>query len=129
MDTILAVGQDEGLLSSRAAVLRKCNADVVAAKASEALKFLKAQRFDLVVLCHTLSSEDMNEVALLAHQQASDIQVLEILKTTELSCGQSSDADDVALPKPETLVAKVTEMLGAQVRTLKVSELLLSRLG
>lgn len=118
MCTILAVGQDEGLLSTRSAILRKCNAAVVAARAPEAIQILKAQQFDLVVLCHTVTSVDMNELASLAHHQANDIQVLEILKASELNWGpHCSGADDVVLSKPETLVAKVTKMLSAQVLT------------
>jgi CheY-like chemotaxis protein len=117
MCTILAVGQDEELLSTRSAVLRRCDARVVAAHVSEALKLLKAERFDLVVLCHTVSSKEMNELVGLAHRQASDIQVLEILKATEIDGGRvPSDADDVAASRPETLIAKVREMLRAPVR-------------
>jgi CheY-like chemotaxis protein len=118
MCTILAVGQDEGLLSTRSAILRKCNAGVVAARASEAIQILKAQRFDLVVLCHTVTSVDMNELASLAHHKANDMRVLEILKATELNWGsRCPGADDMVLSKPETLVAKVREMLSAQVLT------------
>lgn len=118
MRTILAVGQDEGLLSTRSAILRKCNADVVAARASEAIQILKAQRFDLLVLCHTVTSVDMNELASFAHHRANDVRVLEILNATELNwCPRCSGADDMVQSKPETLVAKVTEMLSAQVLT------------
>jgi len=116
MCTILAVGHDEGLLNTRSAVLRRCNAGVIAARPSEAIEILKAGRFDLIVLCHTLSTEDMNKLVLLAHQQASDIPVLEILKTTDQSWRHSpSGADDMSPSKPENLVAKVTEMLSAPV--------------
>ena len=116
MRTILAVGQDEGLLFTRSAILRKCSADVIAARPSEAIEILKAQPFDLVVLCHTVTSVDMNELASLAHHKANDIQVLEILKATELDCGhRCSGSDDMVQSRPEILVAKVTEMLCAQV--------------
>jgi CheY-like chemotaxis protein len=117
MCTILAVGQDAELLVTRAAVLRKCNAEVVAARPSEASKMLQAQRFNLLVLCHTVSSDDRDELIQLAHQQASEIQVLEILSTTEHSSDRSpSGADGTSSPNPATLVAKVIEMLNAQAR-------------
>lgn len=117
MCMILAVGQDEELLYTRSAVLRKCNAEVITARASEAIEILKTNCFDILVLCHTLATEDMNKLVLLAHQQASDIQVLEILKAAEPSWGRkSSCADDVAPSNPESLVAKVVEMLSAPVR-------------
>lgn len=118
MGTILAVGQDQGLLATRAAILRRCHASVLEARASEAIKILKAQRFDLVVLCHTLSAEEMTELVGLAHLQASDSQVLEILKATEAAWGHlPSGADDMALSQPETLIAKVIEMLSVPART------------
>lgn len=116
MRTILAVGQDEGLLFTRSAILRKCNTDVIAARPSEAIQILRTQPFDLVVLCQTVTSVDMNELASLADHKANDKQVLEILKATELDWGhRCSGADDMVQSKPETLVAKVTEMLCAQV--------------
>jgi DNA-binding response OmpR family regulator len=117
MATILAVGQDEGLLSSRSAVLRKCNVEVITARPSEAREILVAQKFDLLVLCHTLSSDDMNDLVQLARQQTSDIQVLEVLRKTEFSWDRGpSGADGITASAPVTLVAKVTEMLSAHVR-------------
>jgi hypothetical protein len=117
MATILAVGQDEGLLSSRSAVLRKCNVEVITARPSEAREILVAQKFDLLVLCHTLSSDDMNDLVQLARQQRSDIQVLEVLRKTEFSWDRGpSGADGITASAPVTLVAKVTEMLSAHVR-------------
>jgi DNA-binding response OmpR family regulator len=111
MCTILAIGHDEELLNTRSAVLRRCNAGVIAARPSEATEILKAGRFDLVVLCHTLSTEDMKKLVSLAHQQASYIQVLEILQAAEPSWHHStSGADDTAPSNPAGLVAKVTEM-------------------
>jgi CheY-like chemotaxis protein len=115
MCTILAIGQDEELLYTRSAVLRKCNAGVITARPSEATEILKAGRFDLVVLCHTLSTEDMNKLVSLAHQ-ASDMQVLEILKASAPSWERArSGADDTAPSNPASLVAKVIEMMCAPV--------------
>src|ERR1700679_793506 len=45
---ILAVGQDEALLVSRAAVLCKTNAEVMRAGPTDALGLLQQKRFDLV---------------------------------------------------------------------------------
>jgi CheY-like chemotaxis protein len=111
MCTILAIGQDEELLYTRSAVLRKCNAGVITARPSEAIEILKAGCFDLVVLCHTLSTEDRKRLVLLAHQQASSIQVLEVLRATEPSWEHAfSGADEMAPSNPERLIAKVIEM-------------------
>ncbi|HEY1993684.1 MAG TPA: hypothetical protein VGG81_04710 [Edaphobacter sp.] len=124
MGTILAVGQDQGLLATRAAILRRCNAGVVEARPSEAMKILRAQRFDLVVLCHTLSAEEMTELVGLAHLQANHSQVLEVLKATEAAWDHlPSGADDMALSQPETLIAKVTEMLSVPAHRVKPKRL------
>jgi DNA-binding response OmpR family regulator len=130
MCMILAIGHDEELLNTRSAVLRRCNAGVIAARPSEAIEILKAGRFDLVVLCHTLSTADMKKLVSLAHQQASDIQVLEILSASaprwERAC---SGADDTALSNPASLVAKVIEMCAPVRISLKAEVKSLSRLG
>lgn len=62
MCTILAIGQDKGLLHSRAELLRKCNcnAKVVTARPPEASEILKAHQFDLVVLCHNGEHDGTN---------------------------------------------------------------------
>jgi DNA-binding response OmpR family regulator len=78
MRTILAISKDDSLLVTRAAVLRRTNAEVIAAKANEAKKLLKERRFDLVVLCHTLSPEETLEIASLAHQQTIAVPVLKV---------------------------------------------------
>jgi hypothetical protein len=41
---------------------------------------LKAQRFDLVVLCHTLNIEHLINIAVLAHNQHADVKVLQVLR-------------------------------------------------
>jgi CheY-like chemotaxis protein len=120
MCTILAIGQDEELLYTRSAVLRKCNAGVITARPSEAMEILKAGCFDLVVLCHTLSTEDMKKLVLLAHQQASDVQVLEVLRASEPNWERAhSGADDMSPSNPASLVAKVIEMADGQSKRME----------
>jgi CheY-like chemotaxis protein len=111
MRTILAVSQDEGLLITRSAVLRKANAEVVAARADEALKLLKERQFDLVVLCHTLTPEETDQLTLLAHR-LKNVDVLEVLKVTEPNLGRRRECS--AVSQPQALVAKVIEMLSLQ---------------
>ena len=114
MPTILAVSQDAGLLITRTAVLRRCHAEVMAAKAEEAI-LLKTRQFDLVVLCHTLSPEDMDELVSLAHWLTNDSYSLEVLKINDLNWGRSKHADDIAPSQPEALVQKVLEMPAPRV--------------
>lgn len=112
MVSILSVGRDCGLLSSRAAVLRRSNADVVTASYRNAIQILKGQKFDLVVLCHTLSMEEMIEVAQAAHELQKGAPVLQVVSDMR-PYGQTGSvvADGVAHSDPASLVDKVVEML------------------
>jgi DNA-binding response OmpR family regulator len=112
MRTILSISQDEGLLLSRAAVLRKTDAEVTAAKAKEAKKILKTQRFDLVVLCHSLSPEDTLEIASLARHQTIAVPVLRVVSKTNFVSEWTFVAPDAAAScDPRVLVEKVAELL------------------
>ncbi len=112
MTTILAVGQDAGLLSSRAAVLRRSRAEVITTNFRDAVKTLTDQRFDLVILCHTLSSEEMIEVGRTAHRLQSGVRVLRLVSDT-LPSQQDSvvDIDDVSRSNPAILVDRVVRLL------------------
>jgi hypothetical protein len=112
MTTILSIGQDCGLLFSRAAVLRQAKADVITADFRDAMETLANQRFDLVVLCHTLSAEEMIELGRAAHELQKGVRVLQVVSETEPYLGDVDvNADDVSPANPATLVDKVVEML------------------
>jgi hypothetical protein len=114
MPTILSVSQDETLLATRTEVLSRCHADVVPAKAKEAKALLKDQRFDVVVLCQSLSQEDIDELVSIANQMTSNGRVLEILKIEDLPWGYSSTGGNATVPsQARALVEKVTEILKA----------------
>jgi DNA-binding response OmpR family regulator len=112
MRTILTISQDEMLLSTRAAVLRKTNAEVVAATASEAKKILRSRRFDLVVLCHSLSTEETLEIAALAHRQTLAVRVLTVVPNADpVSEWSILASDSTASCDPRMLVEKVAGLL------------------
>jgi hypothetical protein len=68
MRTKLAIGQQDDLLNTRAAVLRYSKADVISANADEAIRLLSENRFDLLVLCHTIVlAQVQNIVTVHAH--------------------------------------------------------------
>ena len=97
---------------SRSAVLRKADAEVIAARANEAKKILKTRRFDLVVLCHSPSPEETLEIASLAHEQTVAIPILKIVANSEpvsewtfVAPGAAASSD------PRILVEKVAELL------------------
>lgn len=45
----------------------------------EAIQTLKGHRFDLVLLCHTLSAKQMNEVGNAAHELQDGVCVLQVV--------------------------------------------------
>jgi DNA-binding response OmpR family regulator len=112
MRTILSISQDEELLLSRSEVLRLTDAKVIAARAAEAKKILKERRFDLVVLCHSLSSEDTLEIVGLARHKTVAVPVLKIVSQADPVSEWTDLASDPTAPyKPEVLVEQVQELL------------------
>ena len=112
MRTILSISQDDGLLLARTAVLRRTDAEVIAARADEAKKILKKRRFDLVVLCHSLSPEDTLEIASLARHQTIAVPVLRVVSKTDSVSEWAFVAPDAAAScDPRVLVEKVAELL------------------
>ena len=112
MRTILSICQDEKLHLTRTAVLRRSNAEVIAAKAHEAKKILKTRRFDLVVLCHSLSPAQTLEIASLAHDQTVAIPILRVVANNEPVSEWTFVAPDAAASSdPRILVEKVAELL------------------
>jgi hypothetical protein len=110
MRTILSISQDEGLLLTRTAVLRRTDAEVIAAGAIEAKKILKTRRFDLVVLCHSLSPQDTLEIASLA--QTIAVPVLRVVSRNDVVSEWVLIAPDAAAScDPTVLVEKVAELL------------------
>ena len=112
MRTILTISQDKLLLATRAAVLRRTNAAVVAATATEAKKILQSRKFDLVVLCHSLSPEEMLEIAFLAHQQTIAVPVLNVIANVDpVSKWKFIAPASVVSCDPRMLVEKVAGIL------------------
>jgi DNA-binding response OmpR family regulator len=112
MRTILSISQDDRLLLTRTAVLRKTDAEVIAASAGEAKKILKTQRFDLMVLCHSLTSEDTLEIVGLARKKTAAMPILKILANTDFDSEWALVASGTTVSyDPDLLVAKVTELL------------------
>ena len=109
MRSILSISQDERLLLTRNAVLRRTDAEVIAARANEAKKILKTRRFDLVVLCHSLSPEETMEIASFAHEQTVAIPILRVAANSEPVSEWTFVA--AASSDPRILVEKVAELL------------------
>jgi hypothetical protein len=62
MFRILSVGNDPCLLATRAAVLRYTGAEVDSADARSACRVVILRRYDLLILCHSVSMEDASDL-------------------------------------------------------------------
>jgi DNA-binding response OmpR family regulator len=115
MRTILAISQDERLLTTRAAVLRKSNAEVIEARADEAKKILKARQFDLVVLCHSLTVEETLEIASLAHRQTIAIPILRLVSNAEFASEWTFITPDAVASGDPRVLERVAELLNVSL--------------
>ena len=68
MHSILQIGNDPTLRTTRASVLRLTSASVVAASGDEAADILRAEHFDLVIFCHTVSPPQREKISLEARK-------------------------------------------------------------
>lgn len=79
MPKILLAGSDFRLLGTRAAVLGRTGASVVCCSAAEAFGIISTEKFDLVVLCHTLSDEDADRISCEIHGRWPETRILQVL--------------------------------------------------
>ena len=106
MRSILQIGNDSGLLVTRADVLRLTGATVETASGSEAIKRVGCERFDLIVFCHTVPEPQIDEISSAAREFFSNVSILKVL-----SSSFNDTALDETVPDPTRLVAKVAEAL------------------
>jgi len=80
---VLIVSRDEMLLRTRELIIGAYFHATGVGRPSEAAAQLKAMRFDLVVLCHSLRNEEGEVLANLAHRQQPPAKVLALGPRTE----------------------------------------------
>jgi DNA-binding response OmpR family regulator len=112
MQTILLVGLDPSLLSSRAAVLNRTGCRTVAADVQDAVALLEQQGAEVVVLCHTLPGLTALGLTRLVHERWPSTRVLQVLPHGEENLsGYATSADAVSYSRPEYLMKITTELL------------------
>jgi len=104
MLTILLVGLDDSLLKTRGLVLRQLATNVIKAAPDKALGLLEAQRFDLVVLCHTITVQQSKAIISVAHAAIPKIPVVQVLGTPFAETYDGVDADATVDRGPHQLV-------------------------
>ena len=113
MPSILCVGGDIQLLETRAVVLRQTGAEVRCAPSSKALAALESQPFDLVVLCHSVKSDEARQIYETAHRRLPSAQVLRLTRVDALA-PETVCADKVVSTNPASVVQCATELLHRQ---------------
>ena|SRR5450756_239952 len=112
MYSILTVGQDPILLSTRAAVLRTIKADVIAAPSAGAMDLIQHNHFDAVVLCHTLSKAESSEIAEAARDRHEGVCVVQVVIGDASTCAYDEmPVHAVAEANPGDLISKVSDLI------------------
>lgn len=109
---VLVVSRDEMLLRTRKMILGAFFDVQTAGTSSEAKALLKAKRFDLIVLCHSLTNDECEQLAALARSQSPRPQVLAMCASSRSSARQWADKQLGVDAGPYGLVKKCAEMLG-----------------
>jgi hypothetical protein len=110
MLAILLIGEDLRLLATRAAVLRRVDADVDLGPPEEFSTRMAARRYDLLVLCHTLREKDAETITLLAQQRWPEVQILQIVRERWMEKPLRRGIAALSTPEPRRLVERTREL-------------------
>lgn len=109
-NSILAVGHDPLIASTRSSVLRGAGYAVESATSAEqAIDRFRSQDFDLVILCHTIPLEERRCLARLIRASRSFVPVLYVQPLVEPSTDGLADA--IIGSHPNELLSGVEEAL------------------
>lgn len=109
--SILLYGQAPELLETRRMVLVHSGFSVVSALSPHAvLSFLNAQTFDLLVLCHTVTSADCEEVLQAVHSLRPETRTLLLGSPASPCKGSAHDVHLNSFAAPEVLLREVRGM-------------------
>lgn len=112
MHTMLMVGEDEPLQRTRAAVLAKACGLVTICGPDEVRGLMEKDPVDLVVLCHTVSSQKATSLSEEIHRRWCDTRVLLIVSALAYKTAADEQGfDAVVSSDPTLLVMRATEIL------------------
>ena len=112
MPKILLAGHDLRLLETRAAVLKKTDAEVLYCTGSHVLAVLVSEKPDLVVLCHSLGRGEAEALADKIRVCCPKTRVLLVVaQWAEEKQFRNGKFDAMILPEPVRLIKQVTELL------------------
>ena len=109
---VLVVSRDEMLLRSRAMILGAFFAVRGAGRFNEARALLTSETFDLIILCHSLTPDEGERLATMAHQRSPRCQVLAMSASSRGILRPWADRQLGVDAGPYGLLKKCAEMLG-----------------
>jgi|ERR1700722_8465518 DNA-binding response OmpR family regulator len=109
---VLVVSRDEMLLRTREMILGAFFIVRVAGRFSEAIALIQSGRFDLIVVCHSLTSDECEALADLAHGQTQRPLILAMSASSRADTKPWADKQLGVDAGPYALVKKCAEMLG-----------------
>ena len=109
---VLVVSRDEMLLRTRTMILGAFFVVQGAGRFLEATAALKGGKFDLIVLCHSLSGDECEALAMLAQQNTPRPLILSMSASSRAEVRPWADKQLGVDAGPYALVKKCAEMLG-----------------
>ena len=113
---VLLVGKDETLLQTRKLILGTYFQVDIAGRVSHAAQVMAERRFDLIVLCSSLSDDECGRVAELARTQDPRPKTLTLSATGRQGCGHGAGDEHVGEIGPLALARKAATMLGLDLK-------------
>ena len=114
---VLIVSRDEMLLRTREMILGAFFHVEGAGRFSEAMTLLNHQKFDLIVVCHSLTSSESEQLAAFAHGQHPHPQILAMSASSRANVKPWADKQLGVDAGPYGLVKKCAEMLGLVLKS------------
>jgi DNA-binding response OmpR family regulator len=114
---VLVVSRDEMLLRTRQMILGTFFAVRGAGRFSEAKALLNNHSFDLIVLCHSLTSEECEKLSILAHERTPRPLVLAMSASSRSAVRPWADKQLGVDEGPYGLLKKCAEMLGYALKS------------
>lgn len=109
---VLVVSRDETLLRTREMILGAFFRVEGAGRFQEAVALMKSSNFDLIVLCHSLTYDECERLAMLAQEQTTRALILAMTASSRASIKPWADKQIGVDAGPYGMVKKCAEMLG-----------------
>jgi hypothetical protein len=112
MSRILLVGSDLPWLQNHRAALAKVGADMILSDPMELETHVGGERFDLVVLCHTLTDTARRAATATAHRRWPHVRVLQICADHAEMKSLDCPVDDRTAVASDEIAAHASKLLG-----------------